>query len=226
MQFERFINLIGEDKFSLLKKKRITIVGVGGVGSYVFEALVRSGIENITIIDSDVIDITNLNRQLMTTLENVGRKKVDVLKERALSINSNVHITCIDKFITKDNIPLVSDNTDYIIDCCDTVSTKCAIIEEALNKSIPFITCLGMGKRLDPTLISICDLKKTYNDPLAKVMRKWAKDNHINKRIPCCASFELPIKTGSLDIASSSFVPSSAGLVIASYVVRDILKKL
>jgi len=225
MQFERFISLIGEDAFLRLKKKRITIIGVGGVGSYVFEALVRCGIENITIIDPDVITITNLNRQLMTTLDTVGESKVEVLKKRASSINENVNITCIGEFITSDNISLVSSDTDYIIDCCDTVRTKCAIIEEALSKNIPFVTCLGMGKRLDPSFLRICDLKKTYNDPLAKVIRKWVKDHHIHGKITCCFSSELPIATDSKEIASSSFVPSSAGLLIASYIVRNILKK-
>lgn len=224
MQFDRLIKLINEENYKKIKDLKITIIGLGGVGSYVFEALIRSGVENITIIDKDTINITNLNRQLMTNLNNIDEEKVEVLRKRALSINKNVKINAIKAFLSEENISLIESNNDYVIDCCDTISTKKTIIKECLEKNIKSITCLGMGKRLDPSKLTMCDLRKTYNDPLAKILRKWANDNNIKKNITCCFSKELPIATNTKDIASAIFVPASAGLLIASYIIKDALK--
>lgn len=223
-QFERFKLLVGNEDFDKIKNQRIVVLGVGGVGSFVVESLVRSGVENITIIDFDVIDITNLNRQLMTNLDNIGKSKVDEIEKRALKINKNIKIKKIKDFITPENIDnIFIDDIDYFIDCCDSIKTKEAVILKCLEKRIKFITCCGMGRRLDPSKIEIQDLKKTSYDPLAKKLREFMNKNKINKRIICCCSKEQPIKSDNKTISSNSFVPSSAGLLITSYIIRNIL---
>lgn len=223
-QFERFKLLVGNEDFDKIKNQRIVVLGVGGVGSFVVESLVRSGVENITIIDFDVIDITNLNRQLMTNLDNIGKSKVDEIEKRALKINKNIKIKKIKDFITPENIDnTFIDDIDYFIDCCDSIKTKEAVILKCLEKRIKFITCCGMGRRLDPSKIEIQDLKKTSYDPLAKKLREFMNKNKINKRIICCYSKEQPIKSDNKTISSNSFVPSSAGLLITSYIIRNIL---
>lgn len=224
-QFDRFKILINEEKFERIKRSNILIIGLGGVGSFVFESLVRSGFLNIIIVDYDVVDITNLNRQIMTNLNNIGLKKVDILKERALSINENVNIKTIDSFINKDNIEsLFIENYDYVIDTCDTVDAKKAIIKTCLKRKVKFITCMGTGNKFDPSKLEIIDIRKTSYDPLAKKIRKWVIDEKINGKILCCSSTEKPIKVEENVIGSTSFVPSSAGLLITSYIVRDIVK--
>jgi tRNA threonylcarbamoyladenosine dehydratase len=223
-QLSRFSKLIGQDKLNHLIKKRVVVIGVGGVGSYAVEALVRSGINDITIVDFDKVEITNLNRQLIALKSTIGMAKVDVLEKRILDINSNCKVTKLNIFLDKDNINLIIKNKpDYIIDCCDTVTTKLLIVELAQDNNIPVISSMGTGNRLDPSKLEIVDINKTINDPLAKVMRKLCRDNNI-KHLTVLASLELPIKVGDRTPGSSAFVPGSAGLLIASYVVRELLK--
>ena len=148
----------------------------------------------------------------------------DVMKERILDINPNCEVLAFDTFLTKDNLNMLETmEFDFLVDACDTVATKQEVISYCLGKKIPFITCLGTAKKMDPSLLEITDLKKTYNDPLARILRKYVKDNKIVGKIPVLFSSELPIKCQSL--GSTAFVPSSAGLLIASYVVRNIIKK-
>lgn len=223
--FDRVELLIGKDSLNKIKEKHIVVLGLGGVGGYVVEALVRSGICNITIIDSDTIDITNLNRQIITNSDNIGKLKTDEFEKRILSINKNATINKISSFIDSSNIDdIFSMDIDYFIDACDTISTKKLVIDKCISKNIKFITCLGTGKRLDPSKLMICDIRKTKNDPIARILRKYIKDERINSKIMCCYSEEEPKKIDSKDIPSMIFVPSSAGILIASYVIRDIIK--
>ncbi len=223
--FDRLELLIGKESLDRIKTKHIVVLGLGGVGGYVVESLVRSGIENITIIDNDTIDISNLNRQIIANSNNIGKLKTDEFEKRVLSINKNVRITNINVFIDESNIDSLFDTKiDYFIDCCDAIKTKELVIKNCLDKNIKFITCLGTGKRLDPSKLMICDIRKTKNDPIARIIRKYIKDNNIKEKIVCCFSEEEPKKTKSTTIASSVFVPASAGLLISSYVIRDIIK--
>ncbi len=221
-RFDRFEKLIGKNKLDLLCDKTILVLGVGGVGGYVVESLIRSGIGNIIIVDSDIIDETNLNRQIIALRSTVGMKKVDVLEQRIKDINEDAHVIKIDSFITDENINILFNYPiDYLVDACDTVRTKQVIIKECLKRNIKFISCMGTAKKMDPSKLEITDIRKTINDPLARIMRKFIKDEKINKKIDVLSSTEVPIKTEGL--GSSSFVPSSAGLLIASYIVRKLI---
>ena len=223
MQFDRIINLIDEAKFNKLKKIKVLLVGCGGVGGYALETLVRSGIENIDIIDFDKIDITNLNRQIITNLSNINLLKVEEAKKRALSINEKVIINTYPTFLDKDNIKeILSNNYDYIIDACDSINTK---IELILNKEIynyKLISCMGTAKKIDATKLSITTLEKTSYDPLAKVIRKKLKELKYNKKVHVISSTEEPIKCENL--GSLMMVPATAGILCATFIINDIIK--
>ena len=223
---DRLELLVGAEGIFKLKSSKIVVVGLGGVGGYVVESLIRSGIENIIIVDYDTIDESNLNRQIIATKNNIGKLKVDEFEKRILSINDKVNITKLPIFIDENNIDeLFLDDITYIIDACDSIKTKKFIISKCLENNIKFITCLGTGKRMDPSKLKICDIRETKYDPIARILRKYVKDNRINSKVLCCYSEEEPIKYNSNVIGSNSFVPSSAGLLISSYVVRDICKQ-
>lgn len=223
-ELSRFESLIGKENLELIKNKKILIIGLGGVGSYALEAIVRSGINNLIIIDKDIIDITNLNRQLMALKSNIGKYKTDVFESRIKDINKNACITKITKEIKEEDIDdLIRLNPDYIIDACDTLSVKKELIRKSIKNNIKLISCMGMGNKLNPSLISITDIRKTSYDPLAKSIRKMVKDEKINKKIMVVSSIEKPIKSNV--ISSNSFVPATAGLLCASYVINDILKE-
>ena len=223
--FERFELLIGKEKLDKIQNTKILIVGVGGVGGECAISLVRSGIENITIIDFDIVDITNLNRQAVAFHSTIGKKKVDVLENIIKDINPKCIVNKYDIFLDKNNISELIDKEkpNFIIDCCDSMETKKEIILESLNRNISFISSTGTGNKLDPSQLEILDIRKTNNDPLARILRKWVKDQKINKKIPVLCSKEVPSHTGRV-VASSSFVPNSAGLLISSYVIRKIIK--
>lgn len=223
-KFDRLIKVIGEDNFNFISNKKVLVLGLGGVGGYVCEALVRSGINNIIIIDSDKVEESNINRQIIANEDTIGQYKVDAMKDRLLKINSNCNIICINKFIDDGNIDeLFSNDIDYYIDCQDTVKTKEVFIKECLKRKVKFITCLGAGNRLDPTKLEITDIRKTSYDPLARVIRKYVNDNKFKGRIPVVYSKEKPVKVNGV-VGSTIFVPASAGLLIASYVIRDLIK--
>ncbi len=224
-KFERLILQIGESNFNKIKNTNVLVLGLGGVGGYTVESLIRSGIENITIVDFDKIDITNLNRQIISNLNNIGKLKTDEMEKRILSINNNCKIKKINEFIDTKNIDLIfSNNYDYIIDCCDHLETKKLIIKNCTEKNIKFITCTGTGNKLDPKKLEITDIRKTSYDPICKILRSFVKKEHIKEKVLCCYSSEIPIKTNSTTISSNSFVPASAGLLIASFIIRDIIK--
>lgn len=224
MQFDRLKKIISESDFLEIANAKVVIVGVGGVGGAVLEGLVRSGIKNIKIIDNDNVDITNLNRQIITNMDNIGFKKVDVAKKRAKSINPECNITALATFLTKNNLEILNDY-DYIIDACDTITTKKDIIKYAFNNNRKLITCLGTGNRFDPTKLKITTLDKTMNDPVAKVMRKIVKNEHINlKKCVVLTSDELPRKVSDRVPGSTPFVPNAAGFIIASHVISDLIR--
>ena len=225
-RFSRLRKVIGEDAVNLLHDKTVLVLGCGGVGGYVLEALVRSNIGRVIIVDYDVIAKSNINRQIIALESTIGLKKVDVLEKRLKDINSNCEIIKIDKFIDEENIlELFNYEIDFFVDACDTVRTKKAVILQCLSKKIKFISCMGTGNKLDPSKLEIVDIRKTINDPLAKVIRKFVKDEKINSKVMVLSSSELPIKTGERTPGSTAFVPASAGLLIASYVVRQFISK-
>lgn len=224
-ELSRVSLLIGEENIEKLNQKCILILGLGGVGGYVAEALARSGIGNLILVDSDSIDITNINRQIIALHSTLGKAKVEVWKSRIEDILPTCKVTAIKRDMTEENISSIFETKiDYVIDACDTVATKLALIQYCLDHQIPFITCLGTGKRMDPSQLQVTDLMKTEQDPLAKIIRKKIKEKGIKQKIPVLYSKEPPKKVDGPRIASSIFVPSSAGILIASYVFRKLLE--
>ena len=235
-QFSRSELLLGREVMANLSRMKILIFGIGGVGSYVCEALVRSGVKNFVLVDSDKISLTNVNRQIHATLKTVGRSKVEVMKERMLEINPECNITIFEEFYLPDNHSnIISDDIDYIVDAIDTISAKIDIIVEAKKKNIPIISAMGAGNKLDPTRFEVTDIYKTSVCPLAKVMRRELKKREITS-LKAVYSKEEPIEI--LDYScciedmdkkrvpgSLAFVPSSMGLIIASEIVKDVMKK-
>lgn len=204
---------------------KVLVLGLGGVGSYAVEALVRSGVGNIILVDYDVIDITNLNRQLMTNHNNIGKLKTEVLKDRIREINPICKVETISEKINDENITKIYDlKPDYIIDACDTVSVKKNLILNCNKHNIKLISSMGTGNKFDPSRLKIMDIRKTSYDPIAKILRKFIVDNHINYKVTVVSSNEQPLKI-SKPIGSTAFVPSTAGLLCASYVINSILEE-
>lgn len=224
--FDRTISLIGKSNYQKLKQSNILVLGIGGVGGYSVEALVRSGIENITIIDFDKIDISNINRQIISLSNNIGNNKTEEWKKRILEINPNVKVNIINEKISEENIDILfNENYDFIIDACDTVIVKKILIKLCKEKNINLITVCGMGKKLNPSLVKICDIKDTSYDPLAKSLRKYIKDEKIKGKVPCIFSEEKPINNDNNVVSSMIMVPATAGILAASYVINEIIKK-
>ena len=225
LKFSRLEKIVSKDKVELLSNKSVLVLGCGGVGGYVCEALSRSNIGTLIIVDFDIIDESNINRQIIALDSTIGLKKVDVLEKRIKDINRNCKIIKIDEKITLDNIDLLFDKKiDYLVDACDTVSVKKEIISKCLSKKIKFISCMGTGNKLDPSKLEIIDIRKTINDPLSRIIRKYVKDNNINNKVMVLSSKEIPVKTGDRTPGSTAFVPAVAGLLIASYVVKELIK--
>ena len=222
--YERTLKIINKEQFNKIIKKPILLVGLGGVGGYALESLVRFGFQNITIIDHDNISLSNLNRQIIATSENIGLAKAEEAQKRATKINKNINIKVLATFLTKDNISQLSIEYDYIIDACDTITTKLELIKFAIKNNIKIISCLGTGNRLDPTKLVITDIWQTNYDPVAKILRKLLRDNNINTKIPVIWSKEIPIKTGDSQPGSICTVPAVAGIYMVSYIINDSLK--
>lgn len=229
--FSRFELLVGEDNIQKLNQAHVIVFGVGGVGGYVVEALVRSGIGHITIVDNDVVSLSNLNRQIIATQETIGQKKVDVMKKRILSIHPECDVTTLDMFYlpeTADQIDL--SQYDYVVDAIDTITSKIELAVRC-DQKIPLISSMGTGNKMNPALLQVSDIYKTSVCPLAKVMRRELKKRRV-KHLKVVYSQELPMKPFESDEithkrtipGSTAFVPSSAGLLIASEVVKDLLK--
>lgn len=222
-RFVRLEKLISKDKIDLLKDKSILVLGCGGVGGYVIESLIRSGIGKIIIVDGDIVDESNINRQIIALESTIGKKKVDVFKDRILDINKDVDVITIDKFIDETNIlELFNYDIDYFVDACDTINTKKLVIKNCIDKNINLISSMGTGNRMNPEKLEITTLDKTNNDPIAKILRKYVRDEHINKKIKVVCSTEVPMKVDG--VGSNSFVPCSAGLLISSYIIKDLIK--
>ena len=222
--FERVISFVGNDNFEKIKEKTVLVVGLGGVGGYAVESLIRSGINNIILIDFDKIDESNLNRQIITNNNNIGQYKTDVMKERILSINSECNVSLHNIFLDKDSISILDNyQIDYIVDACDSVQAKKLLIDYSLDKDIKLISSMGTANKIDPTKLSITDIRKTSYDPLAKILRKYDIDKKTNKKVMVVSSTEQPIRT---DILSSlMFVPATAGILCAKYIISDIINK-
>lgn len=241
-EFSRTALVLGPDAIEKLQNSHVIVFGVGGVGGYVVEALVRAGLGELSVVDNDVISISNLNRQIIALHSTVGRQKVDVICERALDINPKIKLHKHNCFFLPETANLFNfADYDYVVDCVDTVTAKLSIIENtvAVKSSIPLITCLGTGNKLNPMGFEITTVEKTSVCPLAKVMRKELKERGISG-IKCVYSKETPVnatvKSTDSDEnncenenknrhapGSVSFVPAAAGLLIASEVIRDLI---
>lgn len=219
------LELLIQDKISDIKNKSVLVIGLGGVGGYALENLVRSGISNITIVDNDVIEISNLNRQIIALNSNIGEYKTEAFKKRIYDINPHCNVKIINEFIDENNYTILfKDKIDYLVDACDTIKTKEIIIKYCIDNNIKFITCCGTGNKLHPELLEITTLDKTNYDPIAKHLRKFVKDNHINKKIYVVSSKEQGVMKSINTIPSISYVPAAAGILLASYVINDIIK--
>lgn len=247
-QFSRTELLIGKEAMEKLHKAKVAIFGIGGVGSFVVEGLVRAGVENFILVDDDKVCLTNLNRQIIATRKTVGKYKVDVAKERILEINPNAKVETIQEFFMPESKEILDKTADYIVDCVDTVTAKIELVVRANKLKIPIISCMGTGNKLDPTKFEVTDIYKTTICPLAKVMRKELRARGV-KNLKVVYSKEEPIKlddnlecsckngcicppgtkrkcTARNQVPGSiSFVPSVAGLIIAGEVIKDIINQ-
>ena len=231
MIFQRTELLIGSKNLEKLKKSNVIVFGLGGVGGATVEALVRAGIGNLSIVDFDIVDITNLNRQLVATQSVVGKPKVEAARERILAIRSDINLTVYQEKFLKENSDLFfKDKTyDYIVDAIDLVTPKLDLIELATNLKIPIISSMGTGNKINPAMFEVADIKKTSVCPLAKVVRRELKKRRINK-LKVVYSKEEPRKPfnengsreKSKNVGSISFVPPVVGMILASEVIKDI----
>lgn len=223
MEFSRTERLIGKDNLKKIKNANIIVFGLGGVGSYVAEALARSGVGKMTVVDKDTIDITNINRQLYALHSTVGKNKADVARERILDINPECQVTSIVKMYLPENADEFNlSQYDYIVDAIDNVTAKIDLAIKSQELEIPMIASMGTGNKLDPTAFKITDIYKTDTCPLCRVMRKELKTRGV-KKLKVLYSTEIPKNDGVRTPASISFVPSTAGLIIAGEVVKDLL---
>ena len=245
-QFSRTELLIGKDGIKKLQRAKVAVFGIGGVGSFVVEGLVRAGISNFILVDDDEVCLTNLNRQLIATYKTIGKPKVEVAKTRILEINPNANVEIHQEFFMPDSQGILDETVDYIVDSVDTVTAKIELVIQANKLNIPIISCMGTGNKLDPTQFEVTDIYKTSVCPLAKVMRKELRARGI-KKLKVVYSKEEPIKPDETESSnykaecmcaqetkrngavknqvpgSISFVPSVAGLIVAGEVIKDII---
>jgi tRNA A37 threonylcarbamoyladenosine dehydratase len=238
--------LIGKEGLDKLRNSKVIVFGVGGVGSFTVEALARAGVGTLILVDDDTVCLTNLNRQIHATYDTLGKVKVDVMKERILSINKKCNVITHQIFVTKENIPeIIDDDVDYVVDAIDTVSAKIALAEYCTSKGIKIISSMGTGNKFDPTQFKITDIYKTKVCPLAKVMRYELKRRGV-KKLKVLYSEEIPTKPKTEDVVtcktgcvctggtkkcaakrqipgSISFVPPVAGMIIGGEVIKDII---
>ena len=254
-QFSRTELLLGAENMEKVRTSKVLIFGVGGVGGYAVEAIARCGIGTLDLVDNDVVSLTNINRQIIATLDTIDLPKVEVFKERIASISPETKVKAIKGFylpedkiadnrekeddLTEDSLNVITARDfdfasyDYVIDAIDTVAAKLDIIEKCTEAGTPIISAMGCGNRLDPTKLIVTDIHKTEMDPLAKVMRKELRQRGI-KKLKVVVSTEQPIKPLESDEktnkrtvpGSTSFVPPAAGLIIASEVIKDLIHKL
>ena len=220
--------LIGDEGLEKIKNAKVAVFGVGGVGSFVVEALARAGVGNFVLIDKDQVSLSNINRQLIATHKTIGKLKVDVAKERILSINPEAKVETFAEFFMPGNTNILNNSITYIVDAIDTVTAKIELVMQAQKLGVPIISSMGTGNKLNPCLFEITDIYKTQVCPLAKVMRKELKQRGV-KHLKVLYSKEEPKKSGIIGEngkaipGSISFVPSVAGLIIAGEVIKDLL---
>ncbi len=246
-RFSRTELLIGSEKLEKLKNSKVVVLGIGGVGSYCVEALARSGVSKLVLVDDDDVCLTNINRQVHAVKGTIGKNKVEVMKERILSINPEIEVTCHHTFVDKDNVgTVVPLDADFVVDAIDTVTAKIATVLFCQENNIDLITCLGTGNKFHPEMFEITDIYKTSVCPLAKVMRYELKKRRV-KKLTVLYSKEIPVKPKTDDVVSCkegcvctgdnkkctirrqipgsmSYVPPVAGFIIASHVVNKILE--
>ncbi|MCU9613978.1 tRNA threonylcarbamoyladenosine dehydratase [Caldibacillus lycopersici] len=243
-QFSRNELALGKEGLELLKNSTVLVLGIGGVGSFSAEALARSGVGRLILIDKDVVDITNVNRQIIALLSTIGRPKVEIMKERIADINPDCEVIALKMFYTEENYEeIFAYGIDFVVDASDTISYKTHIMKECLKRNIPIISSMGAANKMDPTRFQIADISKTHTDPIARVIRQQLKRDKIKKGIPVVFSDESPIviredvrqvvgndnaeiRKAKMPPSSNAFVPSVVGLIMASYVVREITKDI
>lgn len=232
-RFERFEMLVGKEALQILKSKKVIVFGVGGVGGYVCEALCRSGVGRIDVVDNDIVSTTNINRQIIATTKNVGKSKTSVMAERMREVNPEILVTEYNMFYLPETAEKIDLSIyDFVVDAIDTVSGKIELAVRCQNLDVPLVSSMGTGNKLDPTRIVVTDIYKTKICPLARVMRNLCKKNGI-KKLAVVYSEEEPMtplfqpeendNPNKSIPASSAFVPPAAGLTIASYVVRNLI---
>ena len=234
-EFSRTELLIGKNNLETLRNKKVAVIGIGGVGSFVVEALTRSSIGKLILVDNDTISLTNMNRQLHATHKTLSKNKVDVMAERVKDINLECEVQTFNTFITEKNIPEIIQEVHYVVDAIDTVSSKIDLILYCKKNNINIISCLGTGNKLDPTMFKISDIYKTKICPLAKVMRYELRKRNVES-LKVLYSEEIPIKPKQDEMAhykeniakrqipgSISFVPPVAGMIIAGEVIKELI---
>lgn len=236
MWLERSELLLGTQCINKLKQANVLIVGVGGVGAYAAEMLVRAGIGKMTIADSDTVSLSNINRQLIALHSTVGRVKTDVLAERLKDINPELKLTVIAEYIKDEKTDEILDSQhfDYIVDAIDTLSPKLALIKGALDRNIPIVSSMGAGAKLDPTKMEICDISKTHHCPLAHMLRKRLHKMGIRRGFKAVFSAEPPIEGAMIlceernkksNVGTISYLPATFGIGCASVVIRDLVEQ-
>ena len=226
MNLSRLESLVGYEGIDKLKKLKVLILGIGGVGGYTVESLVRSGVQNITLVDGDTIKPSNINRQIIVTRKNMNKYKTREWKKRIKLINKDTIVNIINTHITEDNMEvLFSDNYDYIVDCCDTSKVKIKLVSECDKRGIKLISSMGMANKMDASKIMISTLDKTDTDPLAKKIRSTlgSKNKELMSKVTVVYSNEKPINNTML--GSTAFVPAVAGLYITNYIIKDVISK-
>ena len=223
-RFARSALLIGEPGVSRLNSATVMVVGLGGVGGYAAEALVRSGIGTLVVIDHDAVELSNFNRQILATEESLGERKTDAFKRRARSINPEVRVICYDAFLKADDISrFFSEKVDYVVDAIDTLTSKVMLWKYCQENGIKVISSMGTARRLDPLKLQITTLDKTENDPMARALRQIARKNGVSLKVPVVISREPAKDSRAEALGSMMFVPASAGILCASRVISDLI---
>ncbi|MED3571498.1 tRNA threonylcarbamoyladenosine dehydratase [Cytobacillus praedii] len=243
-QFSRNELAFGKEGLEIMKNSTVAVLGVGGVGTFAAEALARSGVGRLVLVDKDDVDITNVNRQIIALLSTIGQPKVDLMKERIKDINPECEVIALKMFYTEETYEQFFEHgLDFVIDASDTISYKIHLMKECLTRNIPIISSMGAANKIDPTRFQIADISKTHTDPIAKVIRTRLRKEGIRKGIPVVFSDESPIviredvrkvvgkedaeiRKAKMPPASNAFCPSTAGLIMASYVTRELLKDI
>ncbi|MGQ4665780.1 ThiF family adenylyltransferase [Metabacillus halosaccharovorans] len=243
-QFSRNELAIGKEGLDILKNSTVAVLGIGGVGSFSAEALARSGVGRLVLVDKDDVDITNVNRQIHALVSTVGQPKVDLMADRIKDINPDCEVISLKMFYTEETYEqFFAHNLDYVVDASDTISYKIHLMKECIKRNIPIISSMGAANKMDPTRFQVADISKTHTDPIAKVIRTRLRKEGIHKGIKVVFSDEspivireevrkevgndaAPIRKAKMPPSSNAFVPSVAGLIMGGYVITELLKDI